>query len=395
VDAPLPEPVLTIARRLRERGIPSAVVGRAARELCAGQTPRDVRLLCEARLEALTGLPHAIAPPPGGVVRIGLPGLVLELEATALSLEAALRETTLSVTAIGFDVLADRWLDPLGGRADLAARIARPAGGSRRLAEPLTAVATIRLVAELDLEPTAELTAALASAAGELPDALGARLRRELDGLLSAPAPARGLALLREAGLETALAPRARPETAALVGRLPEGLVLRWTAWLRGGQAGRVLARLRVPRERSRQIERGLALHPLDRVVLPRPSSVGKALRRLGSRQAFDGLQLLREHELELTGEPGEGPRARLAELRHIADELAGAEAPELVLSGRDVMQALGEPAGPRIGRALSYLADRVLEDPSQNTTDKLAAWLSRWMDADTDEGHPARSRQE
>ncbi|MCP5055522.1 MAG: hypothetical protein GY937_02225 [bacterium] len=394
MDAPLPQPVLTIAERLRDQGIASAIVGRAARELCEGRVPLDVQLLCEARVEALTRLSHTIAPAPGGAVRVGLPGLVVELMPTASSLEAALRKTTLAVTAIGFDALADRWLDPLGGRADLAARIARPAGGSRRLAEPLNALAAIRLVAELDLEPTSELTTALASAAGALPDALGARLRRELDGLLSAASPSRGLALLREAGLEPALAPRARPEAAALVGRLPEDLALRWTAWLRGGQAGRVLARLRVPRERSRQIERGLALHPLDRVVSPRPSSVGKALRRLGSRQAFDGLQELRKIELELTGEPGAGPRARLAELQHIADELAASDPPELVWSGRDIMEALGEPAGPRIGRALSYLADRVLEDSSQNTEEKLAAWLGLWKAADAQQGRGAGPSQ-
>ncbi|MCP5070080.1 MAG: hypothetical protein GY946_26220 [bacterium] len=391
MDAPLPQPVLATAELLRKRGIRCAVVGPAARELCAGRSPRDVRLLCEARVDQLTDLPHAVAPSPGGAVRVGLPALVLELAASRLPVEAALRDATLAVTAIGFDPLADCWLDPLGGRADLTARIARPGGGSQRLAEPLTALATARLVAELDLQPTPELTAALALAKEKLPSALGARLRRELDGLLCARAAARGLALLRNAGLEHGMAPRALPEAAELVGRLPPDPVLRWIAWLRGGQATRVLARLRVPRERSRKIERGLALHPLDRSVTPRPSSVGKALRRLGSRQAFDALHLLREQELELTGEPAEAPRLRLAELQRIANELGEARAPTLVWSGRDVMEALGEPAGPRIGRALAYLADRVLEDPTQNTSEQLTDWLTRWKD--TNSGAGSRSK--
>ena len=397
MEAPrlLPEPVIATAELLRGRGIRCLVVGRAARELDEGRSPRDVRLLCEARPDQLSDLPHAVAAPPAGAVRIGLPGLVLELEASAAPLEQALRAATLTLTGFGFDPLQQLWLDPLGGRADLAAGSARPGGGHQRLAEPLCALATARLAAELDLAPTPELTAALAPAAAELPTALGARLRLELDGLLRAPTPARGLTLLREAGLEPALAPAARPEAAALVGCMPRDLVLRWTAWLRGGQASRVLARLRVPRERSRAIERRLALHPLDLMVAPRPSSVGKALRRLGSRQAFDGLQLLRERELELTDEPAQGPRTRLAELRAIADELASAETPALVWSGREVMGALGEAAGPRIGRALAYLADRVLEDPARNTPEQLTAWLARWNDdARTNDRGSDRSRR-
>lgn len=369
------------AELLRGRGVSCLVVGRAARELDQDRSPHDVRLLCEARPGQLNDLPGAVALSPAGDVRIGLPGLVLELAAVAAPLEQTLRGAALRLTGFGFDPLDHRWLDPLDGRADLAAGVAHPGGGQLRLAEPLCALATARLIAELDLTPSSELEAALAPAATAMPAALGARLRLEIDGLLRAPAAARGLALLREAGLEPAVIPGARPEAAALVGRLPQDLVLRWTAWLRGCQADRVLARLRVPRERSRAIERRLALHPLDRVVAPRPSSVGKALRRLGSLPAFEGLLRLRELELEVTGEAADGPLTRLAELRDLAGEAVGGEAPALVWSGREVMETLGEAAGPRIGRALAYLADRVLEDPTRNTPAQLAAWLARWID--------------
>ncbi len=375
---------------LLARGVRCLVVGRAARELFAGRAPRDLRLLCEADGDALLSLAGAVAGPPGGPIRVGrralapAPGpgthpLVVELAAAGAPLEKALADATLSVTAFGLEPLSGEWVDTWDGRADLVAGRVGPAGGAARLAHPLIAVAAARLMAELDLAASEALGRAAAAAVAALPEALGARLRLELEALLLAEAPDRALAWLRETGLEQALAPRARPDAAQLLRRLPADRVLRWTGWLRGGQAGRVLARLRMPRDRSRAIERRLAFHPVDRMVAPRPGSLGKALRRLGGREAFEGLCVLREEELTLGDEPIAAPLARLAELRELADAMTAAEAPTLAWSGRDVMEALGEPAGPRIGQALAFLADRVLEDPSRNTPEALAGWLVRW----------------
>ncbi len=48
----------------------------------------------------------------------------------------------------------------------------------------------------------------------------------------------------------------------------------------------------------------------------------------------------------------------------------------DLALDGHDVMALLQIGPGPAVGRALAYLLDRVLEDPTLNTRERLARLL-------------------
>ena len=45
-------------------------------------------------------------------------------------------------------------------------------------------------------------------------------------------------------------------------------------------------------------------------------------------------------------------------------------------------MSVLGSGPGPQVGRALHYLTECVLEDPSHNTPEGLRALLGRWREA-------------
>ncbi|MBI5867602.1 MAG: hypothetical protein HZB43_04830 [candidate division Zixibacteria bacterium] len=49
----------------------------------------------------------------------------------------------------------------------------------------------------------------------------------------------------------------------------------------------------------------------------------------------------------------------------------------DLAINGRDLMTELQLPPSPEIGRVLAYLLEQVLDDPGQNTRDKLLT-LSR-----------------
>ena len=42
-------------------------------------------------------------------------------------------------------------------------------------------------------------------------------------------------------------------------------------------------------------------------------------------------------------------------------------------------MEILAWEAGPQVGRALRYLTDQVIEDPSHNTPEALRALLETW----------------
>ena len=64
-----------------------------------------------------------------------------------------------------------------------------------------------------------------------------------------------------------------------------------------------------------------------------------------------------------------------------LAGVVLGREA--LVLDGEAVIRALAFAARPRIGRALRFLEDAVLEQPERNTPQALRALLADWRDDD------------
>src|SRR5262249_35037672 len=125
----------------------------------------------------------------------------------------AARRRDLTINAIGLDPLTGEILDPLGGRADLAARALRAADPRTFGSDPVRGLRVAQLAARFALEPDAELRALCASLdPSGLP---GERVRIELDKvLLDASHPGRGLDLLRE--LEQL---RVLPELGALAQR--------------------------------------------------------------------------------------------------------------------------------------------------------------------------------
>ena len=74
----------------------------------------------------------------------------------------------------------------------------------------------------------------------------------------------------------------------------------------------------------------------------------------------------------------GEDPEIELGRVRQRVEEALTAEAAlkvtDLALGGEDVMRILGIAPSPRIGEILRELLERVTEDPSLNTPDRLEA---------------------
>ena len=53
----------------------------------------------------------------------------------------------------------------------------------------------------------------------------------------------------------------------------------------------------------------------------------------------------------------------------------------DLAIDGERVIRILGCKPGPVVGRALRYLTDRVVEDPTCNTPEALSALLEAWAE--------------
>src|SRR5262249_50958545 len=116
---------------------------------------------------------------------------------------ADLARRDLTMNAMAFSIAGGTLLDPYDGVGDLRRRTLRAVGDplERFREDALRPLRVARLAAVLEMEPDADTRAAL----GAVNDRVGAlaieRVRDELERMLRARQPSRGLEILREAGL--------------------------------------------------------------------------------------------------------------------------------------------------------------------------------------------------
>ncbi len=380
----VPPSVARIVERLVAAGFETALVGGCVRALASHQDPRDWDVATGAPAENTLALfPHAV--PIGlrhGTVMVPTaagPVDVTHLRGPDLAADLGRRDFTMNAAALRPGDTTPH--DPHAGLADLDAGVLRAVGsaGDRLAEDPLRALRAARFVAELELSPDEALCAALPGARRGLAGVAAERVRAEIDRLVLGPRAGRAITLLRETGLEDVWIPGARDDVARVVEALPPDRDLRLAAWLRATRVGRVLARLRMPLARRAEIERLLAAHPIDAHMPAHHVGARRLLRRVGT-QGADRLIALRCAELE-----GEGPlRDAVAQRETLLREVrAGGRLAlargDLAIGGAEVMTALGAGPGPHVGRALGYLLDRVLEDPSANTPERLRILLESY----------------
>ena len=370
----LPPSVAELLETLEAGGHRAHVVGQAARVLARGEAAHDWEVSTSADSKFLANqLPGAIAGVGERSWRLASPigPIVVRPEPGPRPLAASLRERDFSCHALAIDARGS-WTDPAAGWADARAGLLRcpedPATSLGR--DPVRALRALRWVSEEGWRLAPDLEAALPERAGAISKISAARLRPELRALLLGAHAESALAALRRSGLENALAPGVLPDAARVVAALPRDPSLRFTGWLRGTRAVRILRRLRMPREHVAQIERLLQLHPID--ALGPPEADGR-WRRLWRRSGdlVPGLLALRAAEFAAAGK--EEPPAFLALRAALECARADEASPEpLALDGTAIMEILGCPPGREVGRALRLLRDAVLADPGANTPERL-----------------------
>jgi hypothetical protein len=382
----LPPAVADAIAQITARGHEAHAVGPGARALLDRAPVRDFEIATSADGRALLALfPHAVSldpqprrlvlPSPAGPIE-----LVPYVHADGICGELSHRDFTMHALALDGE---GRVLDPFAGGVDTAAARLRCVGRApERIAEdPLRMLRAARLVATRGLVPAASLVAAIRAAREQITSVPESRVRGELHALLLAPHADRGLALLRETGLEALIAEGVTPDAAAIVAALPADLELRLAAWLRGTRAVRILRRLREPRPRVIAVERMLHLHPIDAVAQTGHEAAFRRLVRR-SQPLLPGLVALREAEIAVRGE-GPAARERLAALERAIDRARGSveESGEtaLALDGRAVMEILACGPGPEVGLALRHLAKAIEADPTCNTAETLRERLLSW----------------
>ncbi len=380
---PVPDEVLEIARVLEEAGYEAWCVGGALRDALLGDPHSDFDLATSAPPEEVQRLfrrTAAIGVKHGTVGVIDRKRVMHEVTTFrrdvetdgrhavveyGASLEEDLARRDFTINAIAYHPLRAEWRDPHGGQRDLAARVVRAVGdpAARFREDYLRILRAIRFASRFGFTIDAATWRAAREAAPGLGRLSAERVRDEwFKGLRTARELETLVRLWHESGAAAVWLPELRPAEAAppaTVSPPPRDPVL-LTALLTTDPAG-LLRRLRGS---NAEIARAAAIAAgpaepdgTDEVAVRRwLAAVGTA--------ADDLAELSR---LRTGREP-----AWLATATRVRERHDPVTRGELAVTGRD-LETLGL-SGKRIGETLASLLDRVLEDPSLNTRERLLA---------------------
>jgi poly(A) polymerase len=345
-----------------------------------------------------------------------------------------LQRRDFTVNAMAVSVPGNRFTDPFGGLADLAAKRLRTPGTPEEsfADDPLRMLRAARFAAQLRFSVDPEVVAAMRAMAGDLARITAERIRDELVKLLTGADPVAGLRLLVDTGLAEHFLPElpgmrmAIDEHAqhkdvyehtltvlrnaiALEAGEPD-FVLRMSALMhdvgkpatkRIESDGRVsfhhhevvgarmtsqrMKALRFPRETVEQVVRLVFLHLrfhgygsgewTDSAVRRYVTDAGDLLSRLHKLVRSDCTTRNRRKAAALATDY-DALETRIARIE--AEEDLARVRPDL--NGNEIMELLGLPPGPLVGRAWRHLKD-VRLDRGPLSREEAVAELRRWAE--------------
>jgi putative nucleotidyltransferase with HDIG domain len=419
--------VTEILATLWRGGQSAYVVGGCLRDLLLGREPADWDLTTDARPARVQALfARSMYENSFGTVVVHHDGLPYEITAfrrdstytdfrhpdavefgDSIEVDLARRDFTVNAMAWGSKPGEEpQFVDPHGGRADLALRLLRAVGkpDTRFREDALRMVRAVRLAATLDFDVETGTLAAIGRNADLASHLSGERICAELLKLLAAPRPSVGLRLMANSGLLAIVAPdlaRQRgigqnkvqgedlwDHTLRTVDAAANRQPLRLAALLHdigkpdtladghfhnhdvvgADLTRRYLDRLHAPRILQEQTAHLVRNHMFAYDLRWTDAAVRRFIRKVGPG-AMEDLLALRAADNQGSGQPVDA--GRLAELTtRVQAELAtnpvlGRE--HLAIDGNDLMIELGLPAGRLLGQVLEDLTERVINEPALN----------------------------
>jgi poly(A) polymerase len=352
------------------------------------------------------------------------------------SLEGDLGRRDFTVNAMALELPTLSFVDPYGGLRDLAAKVLRTPGTPELSFgdDPLRMMRAARFAAQLGFTVAPEAVAAMTGMAARIEIVSAERVRVELEKTILAPDPRAGLELL----VDTGLAAHVLPELPALKLEIDEhhrhkdvyehtlivleqamaletegpDLVLRLAALLHdigkpatrrfesgGGvsfhhhevvgakMAAKRLKALRFDKDTVQQVAKLVELHLrfhgygdgvwTDSAVRRYVADAGEQLERLHKLTRSDCTTRNRRKAARLS--------AAYDDLEERIDRLRGQEELRAVrpdLDGNEIMELLGVPPGPIVGRAWKFLKELRLDrgpvDPEEARAELLRWWAGQ-----------------
>lgn len=400
--AAVPPHVRDVCARLTEAGHLAVVVGGCVRDVLMGRMPMDWDVASSARPEEVLalfkrtrpqGLQHGTV-----VVEMGR-HKDAHVEVTTFRGEGAysdarrpdsvtfgvpliedLARRDLVVNAIAYDPAKHELHDPFDGQGDIAKRRLRAVGRAvdRFTEDGLRVMRAVRFAAQLEFELDPETEAGIPPALPSLEKVSRERVCDELRKLLGARQPSRGLSPAWRTGIVNSILPdlaaavadletwlaridRAAPEVRLAAMFVPLGDPKR---------AGDLLRALKFSNAEADLAQQLLGV--VDTSLLDPPSDEG--VRRLLAR--VDKPRRARAVELWASAHPT--PPMIVDVARRILEANHPLAIGDLVVTGKDLMTALGMNPGPSLGRILERLRDFVLVDPARNVRETLLAEAQR-----------------
>ena len=340
-----------------------------------------------------------------------------------VTLEEDMSRRDFTVNAMAFDPGAEVLHDPFDGREDLDARVIRAVGDAeaRFREDGLRVMRALRFAAVLEFTIEPATLAAIPTALGSLAKVAAERVQVELLKLLGARKPSLGLVPLQATGILDVILPELSAavgqaqnrhhahdvwtHTVAVVDATPGDAVRRLGALLhdvakprtaapkpdapgeftfyRHDQVGAEVAdaicrRLKLSNDDRERVVAMVAHHMFWYTPEWSDATVRRFVQRVGVGLLPD-LFALREGDVIGRGR-GEDPESELGELRgrveRVLAEKQALAIGDLAVRGQDVMDALGVRGGKVIGDTLKALLERVVEDPSLTTKERLLALI-------------------
>ncbi len=334
-----------------------------------------------------------------------------------MSLEEDLRQRDFTVNAIAYDILNRALVDPTGGLRDIERRLLKQTSPSAFQSDPIRVLRLCRLKAKLGFDVDAETSASARRFAKRLSDVAKERIGEEFRKIMLLSKPSSALRCLLEVGaLDVVL-----PELAACVGvTQPGGMhafdvfdhilrtvdesppkpLVRFAALFHDitkpahrfvGEDGRArfyghqttAAKLAKDwlEEHAFSKRFASAVAQLVKHHMFTHATTEKGIRRFIRRVGEELVEPLFELRFADTKAQGLGgdidaEMEYCRRVRSVLEQKPPLSVRDLAVDGYDVMNVLGIPPGPDVGKALGKLLAAVIDDPTLNEREKLLEML-------------------
>ncbi|MCL2089570.1 MAG: HD domain-containing protein [Oscillospiraceae bacterium] len=431
----IPVQILAILNKLQSSGHNAYLVGGCVRDFVMGRIPSDYDICTDAtpcRVKAVfskervieTGLRH-------GTVTVITDGIPVEITTFrkdgdytdhrrpssiefVKTIEADIERRDFTINAIAYD--GNKITDPFGGEGDIAAGVIRCVGNARRRfgEDALRIMRMFRFAAVLGFDIDPDTLKSAADNKGLLKNIAKERIREEFNKILTSPQPSGVLRIMLDNGIFDEFIPEFTPcggfvqnnphhcstiseHILNAVDYIRPELILRLSAFfhdigkprcygeddngighffghskISGEMTSKIMKRLRYSRKEITTVRRLVDRH----MTLPENQ---KQMRKLIADLGPDLLMLLLELKAAdisaLTPSTAQKYGRELAAIKKeivgIIESMPPVTLGDLAINGKDLLD-IGIPQGKKIGETLSYLLERVIDDPQLNNREEL-----------------------